>query len=58
MREFQGQGKQQDMEHLQKIEKYIRHLVENLKAKKINKKEMLERRERFLNKVIKNRGKI
>jgi hypothetical protein len=58
MREFQGQGKPGDREHLQKIEKYIKHLNDNYKEKKISKKEMLERRERFLNKVIKNRGRI
>jgi len=58
MREFQGQGKPGDMEYLHKIEKYIRHLNQNFKEKKITKKEMLERRERFLEKVIKNRGKI
>jgi len=58
MREFQGQGKPSDLEHLQKIEKYIKHLNDNFKAKKITLKEMFDRRERFLSKVIKNRGRI
>ena len=58
MREFQGQGKPSDLEHLQKIEKYIKHLNDNFKAKKITLKEMFDRRERFLSKIIKNRGRI
>ena len=50
---FNGKGTSEDLENIDKIEKYIHRLLELKKNKKLSKKELEKRREAFLQKIEK-----
>lgn len=54
IKDFTGKSKPRDLENIEKIEKYISRLHELLKEKKIDKKELHQRREEFFKKIEKN----